>query len=463
MREGTTRSRTPELIDRIEKEIDAYASECDSDKAAFMRGAFARQYRHRPYSEVEQELKALLSKLPENRLRLEVLSLLASYSYREIPWPVNKAYRLDALELARSLKISTQERIVLLMNYRYASSEEGEDVDEISDEINQLLSLLDPQPRSKDAEVVSRDMSFRGKLLFREAEACSREKRKEKIESGIDLYNKAIYLQRTEDHLRVNLQIELCEFLLGLLNKEKDDFKCLSVVIQEYLDLAYSDLGSHPCSACRGYYYRMRAQHNRKISSAQRRFDHQSAIESLKRASCDIARADAEWKNMGEQHRSLIVEELEEIKQDLKYMTKPRRIFLSHAGANKGMVRRHRQLLETLRYEPWMDERDMKAGATLLRAILDGLQNSCAAVFFITDEFKDERWIAQEIDYAIDRKINDDSFSIITLVFRSDGKEPPRVPDLLRRYVWKDVYDEIEGMKEIIEALPLAPTIPIWR
>lgn len=130
---------------------------------------------------------------------------------------------------------------------------------------------------------------------------------------------------------------------------------------------------------------------------------------------------------------------------------KPVKIFLSHKSENKKLVRDVKKTLELIGFEPWIDEDAMSAGAKLERSIRQGFTDSCAVVFFVTPEFKDEHYLESEIDYAIEEKRNKkDGFQIITIVM-GDGD----VPVLLRPYVWKKPNSELEMLREIIKALPI--------
>jgi hypothetical protein len=131
-----------------------------------------------------------------------------------------------------------------------------------------------------------------------------------------------------------------------------------------------------------------------------------------------------------------------------------RRIFLSHKGEDKKMVRRFQRALEAIGHEVWLDEKDLKAGDLLERGILQGFEESCAAVFFITDKFKDERYLKSEIDYAIaQQRARDEGFRIITLAFRR-GRQRVEIPPLLKNYVWKSPLSELDALTEILKALP---------
>jgi hypothetical protein len=145
-----------------------------------------------------------------------------------------------------------------------------------------------------------------------------------------------------------------------------------------------------------------------------------------------------------------------------KYMESilPKRIFLSHKGVDKTMVRQFHATLKLLGFEPWLDEDAMVAGANVERALLQGMKDSCAAVFFLTDKFKDQNFLATEIDYAVKQKREKaDRFAIIALVMDSSAK----VPELLTPYVWKAPAQHLEALREVIKALPLRLPPPEWR
>lgn len=133
----------------------------------------------------------------------------------------------------------------------------------------------------------------------------------------------------------------------------------------------------------------------------------------------------------------------------------PMKIFLSHKSINKDKVRNFKTILELLGFSPWLDEEAMSAGANLERSLHSGMVDSCAAIFFITPDYKDEKYLATEIDYAISRKRQDEKFSIITLVFSDENGEKGVVPNLLQPYVWKEPANDLLALAEILKALPL--------
>lgn len=141
----------------------------------------------------------------------------------------------------------------------------------------------------------------------------------------------------------------------------------------------------------------------------------------------------------------------------------PSRIFLSHKGADKNKVRNFKTTLELLGFSPWLDEDAMAAGVELERGILKGFKDSCAAVFFVTPNFKDENYLASEVNYAMsEKRKKGERFSIITLVFQENERKG-NVPDLLHTYVWKEPGSDLEALREIVKALPIKIGETSWK
>jgi len=135
------------------------------------------------------------------------------------------------------------------------------------------------------------------------------------------------------------------------------------------------------------------------------------------------------------------------------------RIFLSHKGVDKPMVERYHRALRLIGMDPWLDKEDMPAGTNLERGLLRGFEESCAAVFFVTQFFKDENYLATDIDYArIEKRKKKDKFAIITLTY---GQVV--VPSLLAPYVHVGVENDLAGLAEILRALPIEAGPVRWK
>lgn len=136
------------------------------------------------------------------------------------------------------------------------------------------------------------------------------------------------------------------------------------------------------------------------------------------------------------------------------------KIFLSHKTIDKPQVYRYYNALKEAGFSPWLDEPNMAAGGNLEREIFRGFEESCAAVFFITDNFKDEKYLATEVEYAVMQKRKKvKKFAIITL--RYSNAAP--VPDLLTPYIYKEIDNDLQGYYELLRALPVELGPVRWK
>jgi hypothetical protein len=128
-----------------------------------------------------------------------------------------------------------------------------------------------------------------------------------------------------------------------------------------------------------------------------------------------------------------------------------KKVFLSHKGVDKDLVIDFKRSLELLGYEPWLDEDAMPAGTSLERGLLQGMQDSCGVVFFITPSFKDEGFLETEVNYAIqEKRKKGDKFAIVALQFVSADGNVGEIPELLKPYVWKKPKTPLEAFREIV-------------
>lgn len=141
-----------------------------------------------------------------------------------------------------------------------------------------------------------------------------------------------------------------------------------------------------------------------------------------------------------------------------------KKVFLSHKGIDKGEVTEYKTTLALIGYDPWFDEDAMPAGTPLERGLLQGMRDSCGVVFFITPSFKDEDYLETEINYAIqEKRQKGDKFAVITLQFVGVDGKVGEIPELLKTLVWKKPKSSLEALREIVRALPIAPTVVDWR
>lgn len=136
------------------------------------------------------------------------------------------------------------------------------------------------------------------------------------------------------------------------------------------------------------------------------------------------------------------------------------RIFLSHKSDDKPLVKRYKNALVALGFSPWLDESEIRTGDEVDRKIKRAMRESCAAVFFLTENFKDETYLSDEINYAKQELRNKGNhFKIITLRFSNHAE----IPDLLDTYRYEAVENDLDGLFHIIRALPIELGPVRWK
>ena len=260
------------------------------------------------------------------------------------------------------------------------------------------------------------------------------------------------------DHLRMNYEVEWAYWLLELRSRG-----ATSTLKQTHdvLELAAAGIDAHDCNLCVGFFHEVRARAYRAQAEEVLDLDNEEGVKNLVLASVEGKRAAEVYGSISHPNERFGREIAEKSLTEVTALQKPNKIFLSHAGVNKQVVRRFKVALESLKFSPWLDEDAMSAGVQLDRALLQGMKASCAAVFFITPDFKDSGFLASEIDYAIaEQRSRPEDFAIITLVFSDDEGNSGEVPSLLRRFLWKQPSDELSALVEIVRAVPLTVIPP---
>jgi hypothetical protein len=114
-------------------------------------------------------------------------------------------------------------------------------------------------------------------------------------------------------------------------------------------------------------------------------------------------------------------------------MSESKKIFLSHKTIDKALVIDFKEALAAIGYDSWLDEDAMPAGTSPDRALLQGMKDSCGVVFFVTPSFKDEGFLENEINYAMQQKREKkDKFSIITLQFVDAQGNASDIPEFVK-------------------------------
>jgi hypothetical protein len=98
-------------------------------------------------------------------------------------------------------------------------------------------------------------------------------------------------------------------------------------------------------------------------------------------------------------------------------------VFLSHASADKRFVRKLADRLRLIGITPWLDELEIKPGASLIGEIERGLQTSSLLFAVMSDNSVKSRWVAEEIRSILTRQITTGRIEVIPI--RIDNCEMP--------------------------------------
>lgn len=371
----------------------------------------------------------------------------------------NYAWREHALALLSPGDVVP--RIIILTSWLFAAVtlKDLEKTKELPPTIESLLATLSPDDRAKPsvAESIARYQTHRAKQIILElqtrpvqgAELTAR------IVEVRRLYDEALKSQRHDAHRRSNFRIELGDCLAHLAEVHPG----ATSEAAEALDAAYRGLDGNSCKACHAYFYQQRAffrlitgraQFNQSLALAKTAWDD---------GIYDAQKAVGLYESIGHHLRGEAEEIATELKRHLEEIMRPAMIFLSHKSANKERILRFDHVLRLLGFQPWLDATELFAGKGLERSLFEGFQQSCACVFFITREFKDEKYLKKEVEYALDEEsARGDAFRIIPIRLDEDAEIPP----ILKRFVFKTCTSDLDALYEILRALPVKVGTVHW-
>lgn len=160
-----------------------------------------------------------------------------------------------------------------------------------------------------------------------------------------------------------------------------------------------------------------------------------------------------EARALQEHHWNSGAAALLEYAQRRKTLAEKARLFLSHRGADKEVVREIGRTLELIGVRTWLDESEMPAGTPIARGLGEGMRQCLSVAFFISGQFRDESFIRSEVDAALHEQTTNPLFRIIPLVLADHGGTDALVPTSLRVLRWVSVKD-VSIVRTILHALP---------
>ncbi len=466
IRQGTTHFRADALANQLRNAIEEYGITCDKSVARYLHIFLDHSFSDHSTAQTVEALKLLLSDTTiSDYARLKSLILLAMLTLRTESFEQNSSYRKLALDIARKITQRIDEAIIL-NNWLFACIQRSnfDQAKLLLPDVESAFGNLSPDLESDSAvyEARSRFVTHKAKVLFLEARNASEPLIIEQlVAQAIREYEAAIERDKTNDHRRSNEQIELAEQIINTFTSTGvPSLDQAEAVLRK----AEHSLDTHSCDACRGYFYYVSSLFWEARGNIQFSKNPTQAIDSWKEALQQCQESIIYYEKLDHPELQVTREVEIRIRKELDMANRPQRIFLSHSGMDKNLIREFKLALEILHLNPWLDEDAMTAGAQLERGLLHGFEESCAAVFFITSNFKDEGFLATEVNYAIsEKRKKGDAFAIITLLLADEEGKHGEVPKLLNPYVWKKPNNYLDALRELIRALPLEIGYPRWK
>jgi len=142
-------------------------------------------------------------------------------------------------------------------------------------------------------------------------------------------------------------------------------------------------------------------------------------------------------------------------------ITRPLKVFLCHATADKPAVRKLYRYLRSKGMEPWLDAENLLPGENWEVEIPNALFDSDVILVCLSkNSVNKEGYVQKEITFALDKALEKTDGTIYIIPAKLEERD---VPQRLNRFQWVDLYRE-DGRKRLMlslnkRAAQLGPTI----
>lgn len=92
-------------------------------------------------------------------------------------------------------------------------------------------------------------------------------------------------------------------------------------------------------------------------------------------------------------------------------------IFLSHSSKDKPFVEDLIPYLNRYGLAVWYDKLNISYGESIVKAVMNGVDESAAVIFFITQNFLNSRWCEEEMESFLNRLVEGDKVLPISVIF----------------------------------------------
>lgn len=456
IKSGSSRYKRENFYGKLRNDISEFRKYCSNSLADYLDLQIDYIVGKCKLDETIDLLEKLINE-PDNGKndweQIHILSFISKLKFKSESTEINFSRRKKTLELADKNRFEI-ESLIIMVSWLFARvtlkqiSESQEMIEEID---NRFSSLSDYNKNdNRLSETRSRFLSHKATVIFQKI-LDKDESSLEQLNKGNKYYDEAVKLILSDDHRRVNTLVEWADRLTNLYsNNLYEDYN----FIESILNRAFTGLDSHYCDPCLAFSHQVKSAYLYIKGEKNLPYSKSETLKIFREAIRSSNESIKFYKNIGHHYIKEPLTLLEKITRKLNMLEISKKIFLSHKSDDKSIVRRFYNLLQVLGFEPWLDESSMPPYDSLYRSISEGIKESCACIFFITQNFKDEKYIREEINLAIQLQIDkgEELFRIIPIVLGKDVT----VPDIIKNKTRYEVFDnELDAFAYIIKWLPV--------
>lgn len=146
------------------------------------------------------------------------------------------------------------------------------------------------------------------------------------------------------------------------------------------------------------------------------------------------------------------IDKLEKLGYHMKPFGKDKEVFISHSSKDKLEVERLLPFINGMNLSVWFDKYNIDVGQSIVEKVQEGVRNSYAVIFWITNNFLESKWCKKEMQSFIKRMIEED---ILIISILDKNVTIDRLPFFLQDI--KCIQRQDESIEEI--AKKILPTL----
>lgn len=133
------------------------------------------------------------------------------------------------------------------------------------------------------------------------------------------------------------------------------------------------------------------------------------------------------------------------------------KVFVSHSSSDKEFARELAWDLRQFGVSVWYDDWEIKVGDSIVEKVFGGIEKSDALIIILSQASVNSRWVKEELNTAIIRRINENDILILPVL-----KEDCEIPIALKQLRYADFRTDAQsGLMDLLDAIE--PTRILWQ